>query len=309
MKSFLRFLGVVGVLCLTVAARADTILLLEDPVNFEGWFTSAGHSVVWMDRLCTDNHIKLRPCRTGEAGVVLSRYGKLGGNLDWLAMPVGPYLYAVDNVSEVPTTMTKAAFEQMQVEAKQRYAGSFAQDPGEKIWGQLTGEAYRRRILMVRVHTTLEQETRTMEWLNDRPNQGHFNVLSSNCSDFVGSILGKMLPGGFHRNYLFDSGMMTPKQNVADLHRYAKRHPELGFEASVLPQVPGEMKRSGHVRGVTEAYLKNWWFLLPLDYLLPIELGAVTVSGLADHRYVPKPKDVPDQAEFFGRETVARSGR
>lgn len=41
----------------------------------------------------------------GEAGVVLSRYHRIDG-YDWLAIPLIPYLYAVDDPSEIPTTAT-----------------------------------------------------------------------------------------------------------------------------------------------------------------------------------------------------------
>ena len=129
-----------------------------------------------------------------------------------------------------------------------------------------------------------------MQWLNGQKNVSHFNVVSNNCADFTGRVLGVLFPGAFHRSYLFDAGMMTPKQNEASLHKYAMRHSELGWEPMLLAQVPGNIRRNGHLYGVTEAYLKHYWFLLPLDYLLPFELGAVTGIGLADHRYVAKPK-------------------
>ena len=305
MSFFPRALALLFLCCSVWAAHADVILLLEDPVNFEGRFTSAGHSAVWTDRLCTDNHVTLRPCRADEAGVVLSRYGGQPGKLDWLAMPVQQYLYGVDQLDEVPATMTRAQLHELQAAARKRYTPTFAIDPGDKMWVQLTGESYRRRIVLLRVHTTPTQDLHLMDWLNRTPNVSHFNVLAENCSDFVGAILGHVFPHGFHRSYLFDSGIMTPKENLADLHNYARHHPELTWQIQVLPQVPGDLHRSGHVRGVTEAYLKSWWFLLPLDYLLPIELGAVTVSGLSDHRYNPKPTDQINAREFFPQPTAA----
>jgi hypothetical protein len=66
----------------------------------------------------------------------------------------------------------------------------------------------------------------------------------------------------------------------------------------LLPQVPGEMPRSGHLYGVTESYLKHYWFLLPLDVLDPFELGAVTGLGLSDHRYVARPTATTSAAAF-----------
>jgi hypothetical protein len=263
------------------AARADAVLMLEDPIHLVGHMTSVGHSVVWLDRLCTDDHVTMRRCRADEAGSVVSRYpgmtkGPTGVQLDWLAEPVGQYLFAVDRLEDVPATMTQENLDRLQAAYQSEHGPSFAVDPGKTTWTAITGESYRRRIVMIRVHTTEEQDVRLMQWLNDQKNVGHYKLFYPNCADFVGDVLGVLFPHAFHRSYLFDAGMMTPKQNLTSLHHYATRHKELGWEVTVLPQVPGTIKRSGHLRGVTEAYLKSWWFLLPLDVLDPFELGAVT---------------------------------
>ncbi len=89
------------------------------------------------------------------------------------------------------------------------------------------------------------------------------------------------------------------RQLEARLHRYALRHPEVGWEEAVMPQVPGSVPRSLHLYGVTESYLKTYWFLLPLDYLLPFERGAVTTIGLCDHRYVAHPAGQVDARALF----------
>ena len=299
------WLAGLALVCAWGWARADAVLLIEDPVkSMEGKFTSAGHSAVWLDRLCSDDHVTMRRCRADEAGTVLSRYPGMETGQDWLAMPVGAYLYAVDSAEAVPSRVTKAEFTALTDAYRATHGRSFARDPEDKIWTQLVGESYRRRILLLRVHTTEAEDERLMGWLNQRPNEANFNLLSSNCSDFAGLLLGELFPGGFHRSFLFDAGMMTPRENLADLHRYAVKH-GLQWEASVVPQVPGEFKRSGHARGVTEAYLKSWWFLLPLDVLDPLELGAVTGLGLADHRYSGGKAAVVKDEKFFGAQMRA----
>ena len=128
-------------------ARADAILLIEDPVNFAGLFTSAGHSAVMMDRLCSDDHVTMRWCRAGEGGVVISRYPGLKGKVDWLAMPAAAYLYATEPGGKVPERMTREEFARMQGAYRAAHAGSFAADPGDSGWEQLTGESYRRRMV------------------------------------------------------------------------------------------------------------------------------------------------------------------
>ena len=289
-----------------VAAKADVVLLLEDPVNFVGHVTSAGHATLWVDRLCSDDHVQMRSCRAGEIGAVIGRYPHLDSHMDWLAMPPGEFLFAADTPDAIPVHVTQARLDQLQANYRMEYQETFRLDPGPAGWVQLTGEAYRRRVTLIRVRTTPQQDQRLMDWLNARNNRSHFNILYSNCADFVAAMLDVLYPGAVHRNILFDAGMMTPKQVESGLHHYAMHHPELGWQVTVVPQVPG-IKRSGDVRGVTEAYLKSWWFLLPLDYLLPYELGAVTTLGLLDHRYSAKSNvEVPDST-FFPPQATASS--
>lgn len=284
---------------LATTCRADAVLLMEDPVNFEGRFTSVGHSAVWFDRLCSDDHVTVRNCEPSEKGVVVSRYPGLASKQDWLAMPVAEYLYAVDRQEEIPAFVTREQFSGLQAAFRSNVGATFEADPGTKGWEQIAGEAYRRRIVMVRVQTTAMQDQRLLTWLNTRRNVSSFNLFYPNCADFTGQLLGQLFPGAFHRSYFFDAGIMTPRQNLASLHKYLKGHPAVQWSVSVLPQVPGELPRSGHLRGITEAYLKSWWFMLPLDALDPVELGTVTASGLLDRRYSGKAAVPVTSAMFF----------
>jgi len=86
-------------------AHADVVLFIEAPINFLGHVSSTGHAALLMDRVCSDDHIQMRLCRPGEDGSVVSRYKEING-YDWLAMPPGPYLFAVDSVDEVPNTVS-----------------------------------------------------------------------------------------------------------------------------------------------------------------------------------------------------------
>ena len=49
---------------------------------------------------------ELRPCRPGELGVVISRYDDISG-YDWIAVPLLPYLYAVDSPADIPQTTNR----------------------------------------------------------------------------------------------------------------------------------------------------------------------------------------------------------
>jgi hypothetical protein len=117
-------------------------------------------------------------------------------------------------------------------------------------------------------------------------------------------MLNVLYPGSVHRNLFFDLGMTTPKQLESGLHHYAKRHPELEFEAYELSQVPGEVPRSGHLYGVTESFVKSKPYLLPLAVLDPIGIGSVAAAGFADRRYAGATEATVADGFFFGPENA-----
>src|SRR5207302_8074570 len=90
-------------LMMTCAAFAGSsaTLLLEEPYGKLGFFSATGHSAVYLSGVCAETPLILRRCAAGEMGIVLSRYNGVGG-YDWIAIPLVPYLYAVENPEDVP---------------------------------------------------------------------------------------------------------------------------------------------------------------------------------------------------------------
>src|SRR5258707_10377021 len=85
----------------TPAAGADVAVLLEEPYSYDGAFAGPGHTAVYLARVCAASPTVLRRCQPGESGVVISRYHRIAG-YDWLAIPLYPYLYAVDRPGDIP---------------------------------------------------------------------------------------------------------------------------------------------------------------------------------------------------------------
>jgi rhodanese-related sulfurtransferase len=288
-----------------IRVYADVTLLIESPINFLGHVSSTGHAALLVDDLCSDDHLHMRWCRTGEDGAVISRYKGIGGH-DWLAMPPGPYFFAVDSADEIPSSASTAEVERLRAAYRTNHPGSFEQDPPKDDWIQLLGASYRRRIICVQLHTTIAQDKRLMQWLNSRPNKTHFNFFFSNCADFARQMLDILFPRAVQRNFVFDFGMTTPKQLESSLHHYTLRHPELGYGVHELPQVSGNIPRSGRLYGVTESFVKSKPYLLPVAVLDPIGIGSVVALGLADHRYTPKATPrAPDYFFFHSQKVVA----
>src|SRR5438067_13930255 len=100
LKSFV--LLVIGLLAaMPSQSHAQATLLLEEPYSYDGTFAGTGHAAVYLARVCAESPTVLRRCGPGETGIVISRYHRVAG-LDWIAVPLIPYLYAVSNPENVP---------------------------------------------------------------------------------------------------------------------------------------------------------------------------------------------------------------
>ena len=98
----LRGLGAMVVLAGCCAwGQSSATLLLEEPYGKLGFFTATGHAAVYLSGVCAETPLMLRTCAPGELGAVISRYDGVG-SYDWVAIPLIPYLYAVEQPDDVP---------------------------------------------------------------------------------------------------------------------------------------------------------------------------------------------------------------
>ena len=287
---------VFAILCLAMGrqAHASVALLMEEPFGQFGAFNPTGHASVYLNHICAASPTELRACQPGEYGVVISRYHKIDG-YDWIAIPIIPYLYAVDDVSEIPLSVNKQQEFALRDTYRRAHLEALAPDrrhrraPGGE-WIQLVGASYDRTIHGFQVDSTAEQDQRFIAIFNDRSNDAHFNLFFHNCADFSRAVLDIYLPHAIHRNFIADVGLTTPKQVARSLVKYGKDHPEVEMSAFVIPQVPGSVPRSHPVDGVAESLVKSKKYLLPLAVLSPEVAGGVVVAYLAEGR-MKLPKD------------------
>ena len=277
-----------------VAARASMTLLVEQPYGKLGLFDPGGHSAVYLDRVCAASPTKLRPCRSGELGVVLSRYDGIGG-YDWLAMPLVPYLYAVDSTAEIPRTMTREREAQLRDAYRRQYLEALAPDAPNGAtpagnWYELIGSSYDRTIYGFRVRTTADQDAMLIAEFNDSRNKERYNGFYQNCADFVRVTIDRVYPHAIRRNYIADLGVTSPKAAARGLAHYAKKHPEAGLSVFVIPQVPGDLPRSHSNTGVIEGVVRR--YSVPLVLISPEAEGVALVAYISRGRF-EMPKDAP----------------
>lgn len=291
LRYFLLLVCLSGVGC--VSARADAALLLEEPFGDFGAMNPTGHAAIYLTHVCADTPTRLRLCREGETGVVISRYHRIDG-YDWLAIPLIPYLYAVNDPDEVPSTATpKLELKLRDAWRREHLETLVPDDPKHEIprgeWTELVGASYDRRIWGFEVATTEEQDDELIRNFNRRRNVSHFNLFFNNCANFSQRVLNFYYPHAVHRNFIADAGMMTPKQAAKSLVKYSKHHPEAEMHTFVIPQVPGSIPRSTAVDGVVESLVKSKKYVLALAYLHPFVTGTLIAAYFGDGRFHPDP--------------------
>jgi hypothetical protein len=274
-----------------MVSRADVGLFMEQPYGKLGVFSPTGHAAIYLSRVCAASSTRLRRCRPPERGVVISRYNRIG-HYDWVAIPLLPYLYAVDSPSEIPATIDEQGATQLRARYRRAHLKALAPDgrhgktpKGE--WVELVGSAYRRTIYVYEIQTSPAQDDRLIRELNARPNRRMFNFFFRNCANFSEAVLNFYFPHSVHRSFSADLGLTTPKQIAKSLVYYGQHQNELKFSTFVIPQVPGTIRRSGKIRGVVEGLLKSKQYAIPLVVWQPYLVAALAGTYLTRGRFDP----------------------
>jgi hypothetical protein len=260
-------------------ARASATLLLEEPYGKLGFFTATGHAAVYLSAVCVETPLLLRPCAPGELGAVISRYDGVGG-YDWVAIPLIPYLYAVEQPDDIPLFVDPKMASFLRDQYRRKHLEAVAPDrdngatPGGN-WYELVGSAYDRTMYAFEIETTSEQDQAFIDKYNSSPNRSHFRTVSSNCADFAKDVINFYYPKALHRSVIADVGITTPKQMAKTMLKFSARHPQLQFSRFVIPQIPGSMARSTPVHGVVESFLKSKKYMVPSAVASPIFAGCV----------------------------------
>jgi hypothetical protein len=274
-------------------ARASATLLLQEPYGKLGFFTATGHVAVYLSGVCEGTPLVLRLCNAGESGIVLSRYNGVGG-YDWIAVPLIPYLYAVETPEEVPLFADAKMVAFLRDRYRRAHLQAVAPDlangetPGGN-WYELVGTSYDRTVYGFTIETSLAQDEALVRKYNSSPNRSHFRTISNNCADFAKDVINFYYPKALHRSLIADIGITTPKQMAKLMVRFGDRHPELEFSRLVIVQVPGGVPRSTAVHGVVESFFKSKKYIVPSAIVSPIFAGCVAAVyvGTGSGRFDP----------------------
>src|SRR5580658_1619156 len=118
--TFSDFFALIVLLLLLGCPRAygDVGVILNESLDTSmERITGSGHTAVYFSRICPESPIKLRLCRPGENGSVISNYINLGEDerYEWNIAPFNLYVYGVDDPADRPvfgTEKIKAVLEE-----------------------------------------------------------------------------------------------------------------------------------------------------------------------------------------------------
>jgi hypothetical protein len=278
----------VSLLGYAMPGRAQAALLMEEPYGFFGTLNPTGHTAIYFARICAATPVKLRRCAEGETGVVIARYQGIAG-YDWVAVPLLPYLYSVEELGDVPQRVNRETVLRLRKNYHEHHLGVLGANvfEGNLVrggWTQLVGVAYERRIFAFRFDTTEEQDDDLIAMLNDSSNHTRFNLLYNNCADFARRLMNYYFPKTFKRTIFPDLGMTTPRQITFRLVHYARKHPGMGLKVFEIPQVPGYRRMSRPNQSIA-ASLITTGYAIPIAILNPYLAGGIFLDYLVRGRF------------------------
>jgi len=277
-------------------ACADVGVVLNESLDTSiDRITGTGHTAVYFSRVCPESPVKLRLCRPGEPGSVMSNYINIGEDqpIEWNVAPLNVYLYGVEDPRHRPIFGSFKLKHLLETRYRDRYLSAYCDDPScttspKAEWREMVAATFIRSIYIFVVDTTVEQDKELITEFNESPNKNHFNGVKWNCADFTRHVINTYFPHAANPDYLNDFGMTSPKAVARTFTRYALHHPELNFRVMHFAQVPGTIKRSSEVRAGTEQLYHSKKFLVPMAIFADYELPAVAATYMLTGRFNPE---------------------
>jgi hypothetical protein len=276
-----------------VRARADVGVILNDSLDTSvARITGSGHSAVYFSRICAASPVKLRLCKPGEQGSVMSNYTTLGEDepFEWNVVPLNVYIYGVADPADRPLFASPSIKAALEEAYREKVLADYCEDrncrtSGKAEWREMVSAESERTFYILVASTTVEQDQKLIDEFNSLPNVNHFNGVTRNCADFTKHVIDTYFPHAAHRDFINDFGMTSPKAVARSFARYANRHPEMHYRMVHFAQLPGTIKRSSECRSGTEQLYHSKKLLVPMAFFFPHALAVVTGSYFLTGRF------------------------
>jgi hypothetical protein len=279
------------------SAFADAGVILNESLDTSvARITGSGHSAVYLSNICPDGSpVKMRLCRPGEQGSVLSNYTTLGEDepYEWNIVPLSIYLYGVEDPRDRPLVSSREIKAALEERYREKYlsticTGARCRYSNSSEWREMVGATLERSMYFFVVKTSADQDRALIAEFNSLPNVNHFNGAFRNCADFTKRVMNTYFPHAARRDAVNDFFMTSPKAVARSFTRYAKEDPELDLRVLHFAQVPGTIKRSEECRSGTEQLYHSKKLVIPLGVLAWQAVPAVTASYILTARFNPE---------------------
>lgn len=280
MRATRREATAVALLCamtLVVAAaapaRADIGLIVQEPIGALGFFTRVGHVGVYLSRICPDaSPVRMRICRPGERGGVVSRYSALSEHedYDWAIMPFEEYMHGFGSPELAPlfgAPKLQRVIEDLNFRPlfADTLAGSGDGRPPAGQWTKALATRFDRSLHIFFVATSPADDAAIVAAFNGAANHSRFNFFYRNCSDQAKGIFDLIWPEEQIGSRTSGVTMQTPKGLAKAIVDRADTHPDLQLRVRRYSQLPGTYPRSRSVLFPMENAYKSiafapWWF-------------------------------------------------
>jgi hypothetical protein len=277
-------------------ARAGVGVILNETLDESvARITGSGHTAVYFSHICPESPVKLRLCRPGEEGSVMSNYLNLGEDhpYEWNIIPLSMYVYGVEDPRNRPLLSLGKVKTGLEERYREKYLADYCLTESCKTsdkaeWRIMAGAELIRSMYIFLVETTEQQDLDIIAKYNAAPNENHFNGATRNCADFTKAVVDEYFPHSAHRDWLNDFGMTSPKAVARSFSHYAVSHPEMEFRVLHFSQLPGTIKRSTEAHSGTEQLYHSKKLLVPMIIFADHELAVVTASYLLTGRFNPE---------------------
>jgi hypothetical protein len=288
-----------ALLIVCVAARRTCasvgVVLNESLDESMDRITGTGHTAVYFSNICADSPVRLRLCRPGELGSVMSTYINIGEDqpYGWNVVPLSIYLYGVENPDNRPIFGSAKIKHLLEERYRDKYLSEYCtteacRTSNKSEWREMVGATLIRGVYIFAIDTTATQDRQFIKEFNAVANKNHFNGVTRNCADFTRGVINSYFPHAVNRDYINDFGMTSPKAVARTFTHYAMSHPQANFRVLHFPQVPGTIKRSSEVRAGTEQLYHSKKFLIPMILFADHELPVVVASYVLTGRFNPE---------------------
>ena len=171
-------------------ARADVGVILNDSLDTSvARITGSGHSAVYLSRICPASPVKLRMCRPGEEGSVISNYTTLGEDqpFEWNIVPLNVYIYGVENPADRPLFASPKIKGALEEAYRENVLADYCQSEscrtsGKAEWREMVSAESERTFYILIASTTPEQDQKIIDEFNSLPNENHLNGITRTCA-------------------------------------------------------------------------------------------------------------------------------